>query len=240
MAKINCIIIEDEAPAQDVLTTYINKTDWLSLSAVFDDAITAMDYLKRNPVDLIFLDIQVPGITGIQFLKALKKKPDIIITTAYADHAVEAFELEVRDYLKKPISFDRFLKSVDRLTRVTESSSLAPVGSKANSDSGFAFFNVNKMKVKVMFNEIRYIESMKEYVYIHLESEKIGTKISISEIENYLEGKFVRIHRSFIVNADKITAYSAEEIFINKVSLPIGTNYKKLVSLALTTPDLKQ
>jgi two-component system, LytTR family, response regulator len=233
MGKINCIIIEDEAPAQDVLTTYIGKTDWLSLSAVFEDAITAMDYLKHNPVDLIFLDIQIPGITGIQFLKALKKKPDIIITTAYADHAVEAFELEVRDYLKKPISFDRFLKSVDRITKVNENSPPSPIGSNANAESGFGFFNVNKMKVKVMFKEIRYIESVKEYVYIHLESEKIATKISISDIENYLEGKFVRIHRSFIVNADKITAYNAEEIFINKVSLPIGTNYKKLVSMVL-------
>jgi DNA-binding LytR/AlgR family response regulator len=233
MSKINCIIIEDEAPAQDVLTTYINKTDWLSLSAVFEDAVTAMDYLKHNPVDLIFLDIQIPGITGIQFLKVLKNKPEIIITTAYTDHALEAFELEVRDYLKKPISFDRFLKSVNRLSRESESTAMVPAKSKSNDNQGFAFFNVNKMKVKVMFNEIRYIESMKEYVYIYLESEKIGTKISISEIEKYLEGKFVRIHRSYIVNADKITAYTAEEIFIDKVALPIGTNYKKLVSLML-------
>ncbi len=234
MSKINCIIIEDEAPAQDVLTTYIEKTDWLSLSAVFEDAITAMDYLKHHAVDLIFLDIQIPGINGMQFLKVLKNKPDIIITTAYTDHAIEAFELEVRDYLKKPISFDRFLKSVNRIPRPRESSSIVPLGTKADNDQGFAFFNVNKMKVKVMFNEIRYIESMKEYVYIHLESGKIATKISISDIEKYLEGKFVRIHRSFIVNADKITAYTAEEIFINKVSLPIGTNYKKLVSLMLS------
>ncbi len=234
MAKVNCIIIEDEAPAQDVLTTYINRTDWLSLSAVFEDAVTAMDYLKHNHVDLIFLDIQIPGITGIQFLKVLKNKPEIIITTAYTDHALEAFELEVRDYLKKPISFDRFLKAVDRISRGNGEALIVPVGTKGNSDQGFAFFNVNKLKVKVMFNEIRYIESSKEYVYIHLESEKIGTKISISDIEKYLEGKFVRIHRSFIVNFDKITAYSAEEVFINKVSLPIGTNYKKLVSHMLS------
>jgi two-component system LytT family response regulator len=236
MAKINCIIIEDEAPAQDVLTNYISKTDWLSLSGVFEDAITAMDYLKHHHVDLIFLDIQIPGLSGIQFLNVLKNRPDIIITTAYTDHAIEAFELEVRDYLKKPISFDRFLKAINRISRETEVSNVAPPVAKPNEHPGFAFFNVNKMKVKVMFNEIRYIESMKEYVYIHLESEKIGTKIPISEIEKYLEGKFVRIHRSFIVNADKITAYTAEEIFINKVSLPIGANYKKLVGHMLSRP----
>jgi DNA-binding LytR/AlgR family response regulator len=217
MAKINCIIIEDEAPAQDVLTTYISKTDWLSLSAVFEDAITAMDYLKHHRVDLIFLDIQIPGISGIQFLNVLKNRPDIIITTAYTDHAIEAFELEVRDYLKKPISFDRFLKAINRISRDPEVSTIVSPVIKAS-------------------NEIRYIESMKEYVYIHLESEKIGTKIPISEIEKYLEGKFVRIHRSFIVNADKITAYTAEEIFINKISLPIGANYKKLVGHMLSHP----
>jgi two-component system, LytTR family, response regulator len=233
MSRLNCIIIEDEKPAQEVLRSYLTKTDWVSLIGVFDDAIAAMEFLKKNEVDLIFLDIQIPGISGIEFIKILKSPPQIIITTAFSDYALEAFDLDVRDYLKKPFSFDRFLKAVNRIALQPEPSQIHQLERTTTSEQSFAFFNVNKTMVKVMFKNILYIESMREYVYIHFESEKIITKIGIGEIEKLVRGNFLRTHRSYLLNVDKVTAYNAEEIFINKISLPIGTNYKKLVSSIL-------
>jgi DNA-binding LytR/AlgR family response regulator len=232
MAKLNCIIIEDEKPAQEVLKSFILKAEWIQLTAVFGDAIEALDFLKKNDVDLIFLDIQIPGITGLEFLKIVKNPPQIIITTAYSQYAVEAFELDVRDYLMKPFSFDRFLKAINRITPAPDTSQIHQL-QHVMTERSFAFFNVNKVMVKVMFDEILYIESMREYVYIHMPEGKVITKIGIGEIEKLLTRNFLRVHRSFLVNTNKITAYSAEEIFVNKISIPIGTNYKKLVEAFL-------
>lgn len=232
MAKVNCIIIEDEKPAQEVLKSFILKTEWIQLSAVFGDAVEAMDFLKKNDVDLIFLDIQIPGITGLDFLRILKNPPQIIITTAYSQYAIEAFELDVRDYLMKPFSFDRFLKAINRITPAPDSAQIHQL-QNVMTERSFAFFNVNKVMVKVMFDDILYVESMREYVYIHLPETKVITKIGIGEFEKLLTRNFLRVHRSFLVNINKITAYTAEEIFINKISVPIGTNYKKLVEAFL-------
>ncbi|HEU5292400.1 MAG TPA: LytTR family DNA-binding domain-containing protein [Cyclobacteriaceae bacterium] len=232
MAKLNCIIIEDEKPAQEVLKSFIAKTEWINLSGVFGDAVEALDFLKKHDVDLIFLDIQIPGITGLDFLKIVKNPPQIIITTAYSQYAIEAFELDVRDYLMKPFSFDRFLKAVNRITPAPDIAQVHQL-QKVTTEKSFAFFNVNKVMVKVMFDDILYVESMREYVYIHLPENKVITKIGISEFEKLLTRNFLRVHRSFVVNTHKITAYTAEEIFINKVSIPIGTNYKKLVETFL-------
>ena len=228
MPKVNCIIIEDEKPAQEVLKSFIAKTEWIHLSAVFGDAVEAMDFLKKHDVDLIFLDIQIPGITGLDFLKILKNPPQIIITTAYSQYAIEAFELDVRDYLMKPFSFDRFLKAINRITPAPDTSQVHQL-QNVLTERSFAFFNVNKVMVKVMFDDILYVESMREYVYIHLPENKVITKIGIGEFEKLLTKNFLRVHRSFVVNTHKISAYTAEEIFINKISIPIGTNYKKLV-----------
>ena len=232
MANVNCIIIEDEKPAQEVLKSFIAKTEWINLKGVFGDAVEALDFLKRHDVDLIFLDIQIPGITGLEFLKIIKNPPQIIITTAYSQYAIEAFELDVRDYLMKPFSFDRFLKSVNRITPAPDMAQVHQL-QKITTEKSFAFFNVNKVMVKVMFDDILYVESMREYVYIHLPENKVITKIGIGEFEKLLTRNFLRVHRSFLVNTNKITAYTAEEIFINKISVPIGTNYKKLVETFL-------
>jgi len=228
MSKISCIIIEDEKPAQEVLKSFIARIEWLNLIGVFNDAIEAMDFLKKNDPELIFLDLQMPSLTGFDFLKIIRHPPQVIITTAYSQYALEAFELDVRDYLMKPFSFDRFLKAVTRITPKPDTNQLHQL-QKATPENSFAFFNVNKTMVKVMFDEILYVESMREYVYIHLPEKKVITRIGIGEIEKQLTSNFQRVHRSFLVNQNKITAYNAEEIFINDISIPIGINYRKLV-----------
>jgi two-component system, LytTR family, response regulator len=228
MAKITCIIVEDEKPAQEVLKSYINKAEWIELAATFGDAIQALDFLKDNEVDLIFLDLQIPRIKGLDFLKILKNPPQVIITTAYSQHAIEAFELDVDDYLMKPFSFDRFLKAVSRISSKPESSQIHQFQNVVTERS-FAFFNMNRVMVKVMFDDILYVESMREYIYIHLPESKVITKMGIGEAEKMLTNNFLRVHRSFLVNTNKITAYAAEEIFISKISIPIGINYKKMV-----------
>ncbi|MEO8472448.1 MAG: LytTR family DNA-binding domain-containing protein [Chryseolinea sp.] len=227
MRKVRCIIVEDEKPAQEILKSFIAKTDWLELTGVFDDGVSALDFLNKNDVDLIFLDIQIPLINGMDFLKILRNPPDIIITTAYSEYAIGAFELEVMDYLKKPFSFERFLKAVNRINVQKENS--AAVQPTTHSEQDFAFFNVNKTMTKVMFEDILYVESMREYIYLHTSKGKIITKMSTHEIEKILGSNFLRIHRSFIVNISKVAAFNAEEIFVDVKNLPIGVSYKKQV-----------
>lgn len=231
MPDITCIVIEDEKPAQEVLKSFLGKTEWIRLAAVFDDAVSALDYLKRNDVDMIFLDIQMPTLTGLEFLKILKDPPQVIITSAYSQYAIEAFELDVRDYLMKPFSFDRFLKAVGRIAAKPDPAAIQQLNNKVQptTDKSFAFFNVKKTMTKVMFSDILYVESMREYVYVHTTKNKVVTKMSTAEMEKLLGNGFVRIHRSFIVNVDKITAYNAEDVFVDQVALPIGVNYKKYI-----------
>ena len=234
MNKINCIIIEDEEPAQEVLKSFLGRVEWLNLSAVFDNPVSAMEYLPNHEVDLIFLDIQMPSLNGIDFLKTAKNLPQVILTTAYSEYAIEAFDLDVIDYLVKPISFGRFLKAVNRVEKTPDPKSVFQMTVDEPNSKGVAFFNVNKTMVKVKFDDVLYVESMREYVYIHLPGNKIITKIGIGEMEKILSDKFFRVHRSYIVNKDKITSYTAEEIFIDKISLPIGPNYKKLIEMMFT------
>ncbi|MEQ1585385.1 MAG: DNA-binding response regulator [Cyclobacteriaceae bacterium] len=231
MNKTHCIIIEDEKAAQEILTSFLSRTEWIVLAGTFDDAISALEFLKRNEVDLVFLDIQIPGLNGIEFLKIIKNPPQIIITSAYSEYTLEAFELDVRDYLMKPFAFERYLKAVNKITPRPELSQIHQMTGSQNPSSSFAFFNVNKRMVRVQFSEILYVESMREYISINTGKEKVITKMGIGEIEKALGEGFVRVHRSFIANVAKVTAYSAEEVFIEKISLPIGPNYKRFVEI---------
>lgn len=233
MKTINCIIIEDEKAAQEILLSFLSRIEWLQLKGVFEDGISALEFLRESEADLVFLDIQIPGLTGIDFLKVLKFPPPVIITSAYSKYALEAFELDVRDYLMKPFSFERFLKAVSKISAKPEPSQIHQLTTSAQPGSSFAFFNVNKRMVKVQFSDILYIESMREYICIHTGKEKVITKLGISEIEKNLQSGFVRIHRSFIVNISRVTAYTAEEVFIDKIALPIGPNYKHFVDASL-------
>lgn len=232
MEKVSCVIIEDEKPAQEILRTFVGKTDWLSLEGIFNDAVEALEYLRNNEVSLLFLDIQLPSLTGLQFLRTLPHAPAVIITTAYSEYALDAFELHVLDYLKKPFSFDRFLKAVNRYPAA---GNLKREHKNQSADGGqpFGFFNVNKTMKKVMFDDLLYVESMREYIYLHTTKGRVVTKMSTHEIESILGERFLRIHRSFIVNIDKVTAFNAEEIFIDVKSIPIGISYKKQVDEVL-------
>ena len=227
MSKIKCIIIEDEPLAVKVLTDYISHVPFLDLNGTFKDAILATDYLRNNVIDLIFLDIHLPKLKGMAFLKTLTHPIAVIITTAYHQYAVEGFDLNVTDYLLKPFDFERFLKSVTKV-QTAENEILKPIESQEVKD--FIFINVQKKKVKILFSEILYIESQREYIKISTTKKEYISKMSTHEIEALLPPNlFLRIHRSFIVSINKIESYTAEIIEVNGVSIPIGRGYKNSI-----------
>ena len=226
MNPIKCIIIEDEPIASEILQDYIAELPQLTLLGAFPDAIFGLEFLRQNDVDLIFLDLHLPKLKGFDFLKTLKNPPKIIVTTAYHQYAVESYELEIVDYLLKPIEFSRLVQAVNKL----DSSSQQFPKEIQNDDRKFIFFNVNKKKVKVFLDDILFIESLKEYIKIHLSESTIVTKYQIGEIEQLLkEVDLIRIHRSYLVAKSKITAYSSSIVEVNGLELPIGRSYKKTV-----------
>jgi DNA-binding LytR/AlgR family response regulator len=227
MQKYNCIIVEDEPLAAEVLSDYVKQIPFLELKGICTDAIYAMEKLQQEPVDLIFLDIHLPKLKGLDFLRSLQHPPQVIITTAYQEYALQGYEFNVLDYLLKPIEFSRFLMAVNKLKQATTATSvsIAPLPQRTH-----LFFNVNKKKIKIYLDEILYIESLKEYIRIITKDKSILTKFQLGQIEELLaRNNFLRIHRSFIVAQDKIEAISATDVEINGQSLPIGRSYKELV-----------
>ena len=232
--NIRCIIVDDEPLAIEIMESYVQKVDQLELKGTFRNAVTAFSFLQSNPVDLIFLDIQMPKLTGIDFLKTLKNPPKVIFTTAYRDYALDGFELEIVDYLLKPIPFDRFLKAVGRVTQQPASSVSKNVVSSEPTEQPL-FFKVDKKMVKVRMSDILYIESIKDYVKVKTHDKEIITQQKIGYLEESLPKHiFLRIHRSFIAAINKIECYSASEIEIGKIQLPIGRNYKNEVLRVLS------
>jgi DNA-binding LytR/AlgR family response regulator len=227
MRKYSCIIIEDEPLPAEVLSDYVRQVPFLELKTVCNDALFAIEFLQNEKVDLIFLDIHLPKLKGFEFLESLKNPPHVIITSAYKDYALRGFELNVIDYLLKPIRFNRFLKAVNKLNQVQQP---VFVNQKAAAERQYIFFNVGKKKVKIYLDEILFIESLKDYVKITTNGKSILTKFQLSEIEDKLsKSNFIRIHRSFIVARDKISAFSANDVEVDNKSIPIGRSYKELV-----------
>jgi len=222
MSKIKCIIIEDEPLAAKVLSDYISEVPFLELQKVFKDAILASEFLLHHDIDLMFLDIHLPKLKGMVFLKTLANPPAVIVTTAYHQYAVEGFNLNVTDYLLKPFEFERFLTAVNKVRAEQKR-----IPGEARD---FIFVNVQKRKVRIPFSEILYIESQREYIKIVTTRNEYVSKMSTNEIEDMLPtDTFKRIHRSFIVSVNKIESYTAEMIEINGISIPIGRGYKDII-----------
>ncbi len=223
MSQIRCIALEDEAPALEILKNYLSHFEDFRLLESFVSPFEAQKYLLNSSVDLIFLDIQLPGLNGLEFLRTLKDPPLVIITSAYSEHGVEAYEQEVFDYLLKPYSLERFAKA---LNRVREQGASSP-GSAAKE---FILLRVDRQNRKVDLDKIRYVESQKEYVELDLEDEKLLSKIGITELSDQLpDDRFIRIHRSFIVNKDFIKGMASNHVDLGDQQIPIGRLYKKQV-----------
>ena len=224
MSNIKCIIVEDEPLATKVLVDYVSQVPFLDLQGSFKDAILATEYLHNHSVDLIFLDIHLPRLKGMAFLKTLTHAPAVIITTAYHQYAVEGFDLNVTDYLLKPFEFERFLVAVNKVTIFQKEKTTIP---EAEEKKNYLFLNVQKKKVKILFSDIVYIESQKEYIKIVTTKKDFVSKMGTHEIEDLLPPHlFKRIHRSFIVSVSKIDSYTAEEVEVNGVSIPVGRAYR--------------
>jgi len=226
MNKIRCLLIDDEPPAIELLQKYASMIDVLEVVGTSHSAVKAFDMLKNKEVDLLFLDIQMPVLNGIDFVKTLKNPPAIIFTTAYREYAVDGFDLDVIDYLLKPIAFNRFLKAVDRYR---ERDKKVQVVEKiiTTESSDHIFFNVNKTHHKVMIQDILYIESLKDYVRVHTKQERLVVKGNIGTMMKRLPADlFMRIHRSFAIAISHIKSYNQSEVDINGNKLPIGVSYK--------------
>ncbi|WP_242926961.1 LytR/AlgR family response regulator transcription factor [Pontibacter vulgaris] len=245
--KLRCLIVDDEPLALDVLETYIARLDNLELVCRCNNAVEAYNCLQKEQVDVMFLDIQMPKLTGIDFLKSLTNPPKVIFTTAYRDYALDSYELNAVDYLLKPISFDRFLKAVSKVTppepKPASGASIpaAPVTEPAiaNYKDAFIYLKADKKMVKVMLSDILYIESLKDYIRVKTDAKEIISYQKISFLEEKLPtDKFLRIHRSFIVALDKIQAFSATAVDIGQTEIPIGRFYKNEVLQILNQNNL--
>ena len=227
MSKIKCIIIEDEPLAVKVLADYVAQVPFLQLEGSFKDAILATEWLRTNEVHLIFLDIHLPKLKGMAFLKTLATRPAVIITTAYHQYAVEGFDLDVTDYLLKPIEFERFLVAVNKIRMPVDN---RPAITETGEAKDYLFLTVQKKRVKILFSEILYVESQREYIKVVTANKEFISRMSTHEIEALLPGHiFKRIHRSFIISINKLESYTAESVEINGISIPVGRGYRDVI-----------
>jgi two-component system LytT family response regulator len=225
MSNITCIIIEDEPLAVKVLADYISQVPFLQLAGTFKDAIVATEYLREHAVDLIFLDIHLPRLKGMAFLKTLVHPPAVIITTAYHQYAVEGFALNVTDYLLKPFELERFLVAVNKVKSAHKE---RPASGEKPEAKEHLFLTVQKKKIKILFTDILYIESQREYIKVVTTKGEYISKMSTHEIEDLLPAnRFRRIHRSFIVSLNRIDAYTAEDVEVNGILIPVGRGYRE-------------
>jgi DNA-binding LytR/AlgR family response regulator len=230
--KTRCLIIDDEPLARDLMRSHISKLENFEIAGECCDAMKAMEKLRDVKVDLMFMDIQMPQITGLEFLKILKNRPKVIITTAYREYAIEGFELDVVDYLLKPITFERFLKSVNKYYEQVEEEnpSAPPVNGNSNDEEPFIYVKENKRVIKLNLSEILYIEGLSEYVQIYTDKKKIITKTSMTNLEEKLpDDGFLRIHKSYIVSTSRIEAFTPHSVEVPGKELPIGRSYKNAV-----------
>lgn len=227
--EIKALIIDDEPLAQNVIIQYAKKIPNLTIAGTCNDAISAHQALQEKETDLIFLDINMPKLSGISFLRNLKDAPLVIFTTAYSEYALEGFELNAIDYLKKPFSFDRFCKAffkAEELLRLKKGSP-SPQQEKTGGND-FLFIKSNKKTIKVNFEDIQHIEGLGDYIRIHLKDQKIITNLSMKKILGLLpEKQFYRIHKSFIISLSAIDLIEGNMVVVNNIKLPIGNSYRQ-------------
>ena len=223
---IRCLVVDDEPPAREILSRYISEVATLELAGECGNALQAFALLQHQPVDLLFLDIRMPQLNGNDFLKTIKNPPKVVITTAHPEYALEGYELDVIDYLLKPVPFDRFLKAVNKaFPSGAAQQQQAATGEKKNE--AFVYFRADRKMVKVMLQDILYIESMKDYIKIFTPNGTLITKQSISSVEEMLpEREFARVHRSYIVSLKRIKTFTSDLIEIGNTCVPIGKLYK--------------
>src|SRR5579859_4330387 len=223
--KITCQIIEDEPLASNLLAFYIEKIPSVNLLGVSSNPLQALESLKEKPVDLIFLDIQMPGMTGISFLKVLEQKPFVILTTAYSEYALESYDFNVVDYLKKPITFERFVKGIEKVKQ-----RMAPAANRGENhlDADFIFVKDGTSFVKITLNEVLFIEGQQNYVHIYTTTRKVTSLQRLKSLEEQLPAnKFIRIHNSYIINKSSISSIRKNEVEIGGQKIPIGETYLK-------------
>jgi len=232
--KINCIAVDDEPLALEKMEEYIKRVDFLNLLVLIDNGVDAINFIKQNKVDLVFLDIQMNDLSGIELLETLSVKPIIVFTTAYENYALQGYELNVTDYLLKPISFKRFLKAIDKVAEIFQAKNNQyfdkSLKNNQTNEQDFIFVKTNGKMQKIVFKDILYIEAMKDYVKIWTSSGKI---VSLCNIKNFIEklpsNQFLRIHKSYAVSLDKIDAIKQKHLEIAGQDIPIGSTYKNLL-----------
>ncbi len=235
--NIRCAIIDDEYLAREYIKEYAAKIPFLELEGDYNSSMKAMVPLQEGKIDLLFLDIQMPDISGLDFLRSLDRKPYVILTTAYKEFALEGYELDVTDYLLKPFSFDRFLKAVNKVHQAMQNKTEAPVSSSGDEEktdfkADYLVIRADRKYYKINYEDLIYIEGQKAYVTFHSEDKKRITALaSLKELEEKLPaGQFIRIHRSYIVSVKKIDALEGNQLEVKGEKLPLGKNYREEVA----------
>lgn len=225
--KIKCILVEDEPLARSLMQNHVEKVPYLELAGSFADPVKAIEFMRGNTVDLMFSDIQMPGITGISLLKILQNPPLVIFTTAYSEYALEGYELNVVDYLIKPISFERFLKSVEKVAQRLSGNKAVPLPAEEQGED-YIFVKDGTRYVRIDLSDILYIEGLKDYVAIHIPGKKVVSLQTMKSLEAVLpRNRFIRIHNSYIVAIPAIDALDKEKVQIGNIFLPVSDSYKK-------------
>jgi len=232
----HCVIIDDEDLARELIENHLSQLTEFEIVASCASAIEARKILQAEKIDLLFLDIEMPVLKGTDFFRNLLHKPKVIFTTAYRDYALDGFDLNAVDYLLKPITFERFFKATEKFLSQQQFKVALPTTSLVTPKEQFVFIRKDRKQVKVFLNDILYIESLKDYIKIHLLTEAHTIKHSITTFQELLDERFLRIHRSFVINVDKITAYTKHDVEIGQTEIPIGDSYRKTVSLYFKIP----
>jgi len=231
---VNCIVVDDEPVAREILENHLQKVAAVNVVATCKNAIEAFNEINSNKIDLIFLDINMPEISGLSFAKSINKNIKVIFTTAYREYAIDGFNLQAVDYLLKPISFERLLQAVNKYLGENPSEIIENSSEIIPDKSDFIFVRSDRKMIKINFSEINYIESFSDYIKFHLNDKIIVTRETISSIEAKLpKNEFLRIHRSYIVSISKIESFTNEFIEIHKKALPLSRSYKKEVLFRL-------